>query len=61
MRPTGLFASILLATGLTSAIDLNLDDPESIKNAARTAADGMMKWYTGNTTGGIPGNHTRDS
>ncbi|KAF2166123.1 glycoside hydrolase family 76 protein [Zasmidium cellare ATCC 36951] len=55
MRSTTFFASILFVARWALAIDLNLDDPESIKRAARTAADGMMQWYDGNKTGGIPG------
>ena len=39
-----------------TALDLNLDDQNSIKDAAKSAASGMMKWYTGDTApGGIPG------
>lgn len=60
MRTQWLFGSILLvATRLapTSAIELDLNDPASIKKAARTAADGMMNWYSGNVSGpyNIPG------
>ncbi|KAF8472572.1 glycosyl hydrolase family 76-domain-containing protein [Kalaharituber pfeilii] len=36
-------------------IPLNLDDPESIKQAASIAAAGMMKEYVGNQPGQIPG------
>ncbi|GAD91614.1 glycosyl hydrolase family 76 protein [Paecilomyces variotii No. 5] len=39
-----------------AAIDLDLDNPESIKNAAKTAAAGMMKYYTGDQPGDVPGN-----
>ncbi|KAI9772146.1 MAG: hydrolase 76 protein [Geoglossum umbratile] len=37
------------------AIDLNIDDPKSVKSAAKIAVDGMMKYYIGNRTGQIPG------
>lgn len=43
MRSTTFFASLLFAARWALAIDLNLDDPASIKAAAKTAADGMMK------------------
>lgn len=39
-----------------SAIELDVEDPKSIKQAASTAAFGMVKWYTGNNTGDVPGN-----
>lgn len=55
MKATSILTSVLLAAGYTSAIDLDLNDPDSIKAASKVAADGMMKWYTGNETGGIPG------
>lgn len=59
MKTETLFASVLLAARLTpiSAIDLDLNDPSSIQSAARTAADGMMEWYSGNVTGpyNVPG------
>ncbi|KXS93620.1 hypothetical protein AC578_5913 [Pseudocercospora eumusae] len=55
MRTTALFGSALLAARSALGIELDLKDPNSIKSAARTTADGMMKWYTGNKTGGIPG------
>ncbi|KAK0650944.1 Mannan endo-1 [Lasiodiplodia hormozganensis] len=39
----------------SAAITLNIDDSNSIKSAASTIAYGMMKSYTGNQTGQIPG------
>ncbi|KAL3426198.1 glycosyl hydrolase family 76 [Phlyctema vagabunda] len=39
-----------------AAITLNLDDDESIKQAAGRAAYDMMTYYTGNETGDVPGN-----
>lgn len=45
-----------LAAHLATTLELDLNDPNSIKNAAKSAAQGMMKWYTGDTmVGGIPG------
>lgn len=59
MKTETLFASVLLAARLTpiGAIELDLNDPSSIQSAARTAADGMMSWYSGNVSGeyNIPG------
>ncbi|KAJ5899917.1 hypothetical protein N7495_004661 [Penicillium taxi] len=37
------------------AINLNIDDQQSFKDAASDATYGMMKWYSGNETGAIPG------
>ncbi|KAH0541811.1 hypothetical protein FGG08_003766 [Glutinoglossum americanum] len=34
---------------------MDIDDPKSVKAAAKIAADGMMSFYNGNKTGGIPG------
>lgn len=39
-----------------AAITLDLQDDNSIKRAASTAAYDMMKYYTGNKTGDTPGN-----
>ncbi|KAJ6443420.1 Acyl-CoA dehydrogenase family member 10 [Purpureocillium lavendulum] len=39
-----------------TGISLNLDDDASIKSAASTIAYGLMKYYTGNNTGDVPGN-----
>ncbi|KUI52778.1 Mannan endo-1,6-alpha-mannosidase DCW1 [Cytospora mali] len=54
---------ILGAVGLVSllcqnslAIQVSLDDDDSIKSAASTLAFGLMKYYTGNNTGDVPGN-----
>ncbi|KAJ9295117.1 CAZyme family GH76 [Paecilomyces variotii] len=49
-------AVLLGAHMVQAAIDLDLDSPESIKNAAKTAAAGMMKYYTGDHLGDVPGN-----
>ncbi|CAI7678530.1 unnamed protein product [Penicillium pancosmium] len=38
-----------------SAIDLQVDDEQSIKDAASQSIYGMMTWYHGNETGQIPG------
>ncbi|KAK8188432.1 glycosyl hydrolase family 76-domain-containing protein [Phyllosticta capitalensis] len=47
--------SLLLLTIQTSALDLNLDDADSIKQAASTVAHGLVSYYHGNETGQIPG------
>lgn len=44
-----------LQAGISHAIDLSIDDDESIKSAAEQAAHGMFMWYAGNETGQIPG------
>ncbi|RFU31159.1 hypothetical protein B7463_g5174, partial [Scytalidium lignicola] len=52
---TSAASALLASSGIVTAIDLNLDDPNSIKLAARQVADNMMTWYTGNQTGNTPG------
>ena len=48
-------AGLLLPNG-SSAIDLNPDDPASVKNAAKIVAGGLRSWYTGDRPGDVPGN-----
>ncbi|KAF7180032.1 hypothetical protein CNMCM7691_009085 [Aspergillus felis] len=45
----------LVFTSLAQAIDVNINDDQSIKNAASTAAYGAMSYYHGNESGQIPG------
>ncbi|OJJ50702.1 hypothetical protein ASPZODRAFT_11558 [Penicilliopsis zonata CBS 506.65] len=45
----------LLGAGTVMAISLNVNDLDSLKNAAATSAFNMMSNYTGNQTGQIPG------
>lgn len=54
MRNSALLRGALLA-GTATAINLDLNSDDSIKSAARTIADGMLSYYHGNETGGIPG------
>ena len=49
MRLAALLA-LPAASRLACAIELDLNDQESIKSVARTTADTMMRWYFGNTT-----------
>ncbi|KAF2097807.1 mannan endo-1,6-alpha-mannosidase [Rhizodiscina lignyota] len=44
-----------LAQNVAQAIDLDLNNTDSIKAAASTVADGMMKFYIGNLPGQTPG------
>lgn len=46
----------LFIPSFTLAIDLDINDVSSIKSAASTIAYGLMKYYTGNNTGDVPGN-----
>ncbi|KAJ5787600.1 Six-hairpin glycosidase [Penicillium paradoxum] len=39
-----------------ASINLDLNDDDSIKAAAKTAAAGMLKYYTGDQPGDVPGN-----
>lgn len=54
MKATTVLGALLAARSAT-ALELDLGDNNSIKSAARTCADGMMSFYKGNLTGGIPG------
>ncbi|KKK15427.1 hypothetical protein AOCH_001148 [Aspergillus ochraceoroseus] len=47
--------ALLALIKTVGAIDININDTESIKQAASLSAYGSMTWYTGNDTGGIPG------
>ncbi|KAI9786324.1 MAG: hydrolase 76 protein [Peltula sp. TS41687] len=51
-----LTGALLLGGQLCEAIELNLESTDSIKAAAKTVAYGMVKYYTGNRTGDVPGN-----
>ncbi|GAB7363225.1 hypothetical protein MBLNU230_g3507t1 [Neophaeotheca triangularis] len=52
---TAALGGILLGANAVSGVTLDLSDNDSIRSAARTVADGMMAFYYGNTTDGIPG------
>ncbi|KAK4635555.1 Mannan endo-1,6-alpha-mannosidase DCW1 [Fulvia fulva] len=54
MKPSTLFGAVLASTA-NAAITLDLQSPDSIKAAAKTAAEGMVKYYNGNKPGFIPG------
>ena len=56
-RSLSLWLSLLcLKEHLAQAITLDVTSADSIKSAASTVAAGMMSYYTGNQTGGTPGN-----
>lgn len=48
--------TICLLAQTTTAVDLTLGNDASVKSAASTIAFGLMKYYTGNRTGDVPGN-----
>ncbi|KAF7590286.1 hypothetical protein BBP40_003023 [Aspergillus hancockii] len=52
---TAVLAAIIFLGRLAAGIPLDINDPESIKSAAATAAYGMMTYYHGNESGQIPG------
>ncbi|KAK6077307.1 mannan endo-alpha-mannosidase dcw1 [Seiridium cupressi] len=57
MRSIFRTAGILgLLAGATQAIDVDFSNDDSIKSAASTIAFGLLKYYTGNNTGDVPGN-----
>lgn len=49
-------STLLYTHHASAAVNLDLSSPDSIKQAASTVAYGMMKYYTGNNTGDVPGN-----
>ncbi|CAK1357050.1 unnamed protein product [Cercospora beticola] len=49
------FASLLLAANFTSAIELDLENEDSIVSAGRTIVEHIFTIYKGNETGEIPG------
>ncbi|RAL65946.1 hypothetical protein DID88_005607 [Monilinia fructigena] len=48
--------AIIAGSHVANAIEVDLTSTASIKSAASTIAYDMMTYYTGNKTGGIPGN-----
>lgn len=56
MRSLLKWASTALLASQAAGLDVNVDDPNSIKEVTSTIAYGMMKYYTGNHTGDVPGN-----
>ena len=56
MRSLLKWASTALLASQAAGLDVNVDDPNSIKEVTSTIAYGMMKYYTGNNTGDVPGN-----
>jgi hypothetical protein len=56
MRSLLKWTSTALLASHAVAIEVNIDDPSGIKDATSTIAYGMMKYYTGNNTGDVPGN-----
>lgn len=54
--PWSILAILSLVLNHVSAVDIDIDSADSIKDAASEIAYGLMKWYTGNNTGDVPGN-----
>jgi len=56
-RPSwAALSGLLVASGtVNAAIQIDLNSVDSIKQAAKTVATGMTKYYTGNNPGDIPG------
>jgi mannan endo-1,6-alpha-mannosidase len=52
---TSTVCGALLAARTGSAITLDINSADSVKQAASTVAHGMVSYYTGNLTGQIPG------
>lgn len=49
-------AALLAGSALTNAISVDVNDPNSLKQAASTIAFDLVSYYTGNETGQVPGN-----
>ncbi|KAK4185006.1 putative glycoside hydrolase [Podospora australis] len=57
MRLSGLFfGAVTVLVQRVTAVDLVLRDEASVKSAASSIAFGLVKYYTGNNTGDVPGN-----
>jgi hypothetical protein len=56
MRSLFNWASAALLASQAAGITVDVEDPAQIKDATSTIAYGMMKYYTGNNTGDVPGN-----
>ncbi|KAF2839831.1 glycoside hydrolase family 76 protein [Patellaria atrata CBS 101060] len=56
MKLRSLASAALLGMSAVKGIDLDLGSDDSIKKAASEVAYGMVKYYTGNNTGDVPGN-----
>ncbi|KAJ5835360.1 Six-hairpin glycosidase [Penicillium robsamsonii] len=52
----GLLAAALLGTSTVQAIELDIDDGDSIRKVAKNVATNMMSYYTGMNPGDTPGN-----
>lgn len=53
LRQAGVLS---LLAGATQAIQVDFSSDDSIKSGASTIAYGLLKYYTGNNTGDVPGN-----
>lgn len=56
MRSLLKWASTALLASQAAGITVDVTSQDSIKDATSTIAYGMMKYYTGNHTGDVPGN-----
>ncbi|KFH47566.1 Mannan endo-1,6-alpha-mannosidase-like protein [Hapsidospora chrysogenum ATCC 11550] len=56
MRLRNLLLGLGLLTSTVSSIEVDVEDKESVKEAAATAAWGLVRFYSGNETGDVPGN-----
>ncbi|KAI9371592.1 glycoside hydrolase [Aspergillus egyptiacus] len=50
-----ILTALLAGVGRISALQIDLNDPDSIKDAASKTAYGSLLWYSGNEAGQIPG------
>lgn len=56
MRFARSLAATCLLCSSVSAIEVDVDDVQSVRDAASTIAFGLMSYYSGNNTGDVPGN-----
>ncbi|KAL0264666.1 hypothetical protein SLS55_000617 [Diplodia seriata] len=54
--PWSILGILSLVLNHVHAVDIDISSTDSIKDAASEIAFGLMKWYTGNNTGDVPGN-----
>ena len=56
MRSLFKWVSAALLASQAAGLTVDVEDPAQIKDVTSTIAYGMMKYYTGNNTGDVPGN-----
>ncbi|KAL6849484.1 mannan endo-1 [Amphichorda felina] len=56
MRLRNILVGLGVLVSTATSIEVDVEDKESVKAAAATAAFGLVRFYSGNETGDVPGN-----